>query len=206
MRAATAAACLVAALTGCAGLGSKDVQRYFVLEVAPPKVAAPASRSGPTLLVAPASASSFYDTPEIVFSRVEGQRGYYQFSSWTEPPARALDRLLVARLDGTGRFAAVVPTTSGVHGTLLLRVRIVEMYHDASTEPGEADVTLDVSLTDPATRALLARRSFVAAVPVASADAVGAVHAFDLAFTRILDDVAAWASEHAAAPPPAPTR
>jgi cholesterol transport system auxiliary component len=208
MKAAIAAALSAAALAGCAGFGSKDVQRYFVLEVAPPKSAAPASapRSGPTLLIAPTGASSFYDTQEIVFSRTEGQRNYYQFSSWTEPPARTLDRLLAVRLDNTGNFAAVVPTTSGVRGSLLLRAQLVEMYHDVSTEPGEVDVTLDVSLSDPATRVLVARRSFVAAVPVASADAVGAVHAFDLALTRILDDVAAWTSERAAAPRPVPTR
>jgi cholesterol transport system auxiliary component len=206
VKAATAAALLAAALAGCASFGSKDVQRYFVLEVAPSKAAPAATRSGPTLLIAPTGASSFYDTQEIVFSRVEGQRNYYQFSSWTEPPARALDRLLAARLDGTGNFAAVVPTTSGVRGSLLLRANLVEMYHDASTEPGEVDVTLEVSLSDPATRVLVARRSFVAAVPVASANAAGAVQGFDLALTRILDDVAAWASEHAVAARPLPTR
>lgn len=208
MKAGVAVAFIAAALAGCAGLGSKDVQRYFVLEVAPPSSALPASaaRSGPTLLIAPTGASSFYDTQEIVFSRVEGQRNYYQFSSWTEPPARSLDRLLAARLDGSGNFAAVVSTTSGVRGSLLLRAQLVEMYHDASTEPGEVEVTLEVSLSDPLTRVLVARRSFVAAVPVASGDAVGAVHAFDLALTRILDDVAAWTSERAAAARPLPPR
>jgi ABC-type uncharacterized transport system auxiliary subunit len=193
------------ALAGCVGLGAKDAQRYFVLEAAPAAVAAPAitttaaaTRPGPTLLIAPTSASSFYDTQEIVFSRVAGQRAYYQFSSWTEPPARALDRLLAARLDKTGAFASVVETTSGVRGSLLLRANLVEMFHDASREPGHVSMTLDVGLSDPTTRVLIARRSFVASVPVTSADADGAVRAFDAATTTILDEVAAWASGVAA--------
>jgi cholesterol transport system auxiliary component len=185
------------ALAGCASLGAKDAQRYFVLEAAPSKVAAApiVPRRGPTLLIAPSSATTFYDTQEIAFSRIPGQRAYYQFSSWTEPPARALDRLLATRLDGTGAFAAVAQTTSGVRGTLLLKAHLVEMFHDASREPGQVSMTLEVGLSDPTTRVLIARRSFVANVPVASADAQGAVQAFDLAVTTILDEVAAWTSE-----------
>jgi cholesterol transport system auxiliary component len=197
-----AAAALVGlALAGCASLGAKDTQRYFVLDVAAASAAPAAARSKVTLLIAPTSASTFYDTQEIVFSRAAGQRAYYLFSNWTEPPARTLDRLIAARLEASGAFAMVAQVTSGVRGGLVLRAHIVEMFHDATSDPGQARLVLEAELGDPLKRTLVARQSFVAAVPVRSADAVGAVQAFDIAVGSVLDELVAWTREHAPAPP-----
>jgi cholesterol transport system auxiliary component len=198
-RAAAALAALV--LVGCAGLGAKDTQRYFVLDAAPAKAVPVVARSNATVLIAPTSATAFYDTQEIVFSRVAGQRAYYLFSSWTEPPARTFDRLIAARLEASGAFAMVAQATSGVRGGLLLRANIVEMFHDAATDPGQARLVLEAELSDPLKRTLVARRNFVAAVPVRSADAVGAVQAFDIAVGSVLDEMVAWTREHAPAAP-----
>lgn len=192
------------ALVGCASLSAKDAQRYFVLEAAPAKVGPVSARSRTTLLIAPTSASAFYDTQEIVFSRVPGQRGYYQLSSWTEPPARTFDRLLVARLEARGAFATVVQTTSGVRGTLLLRVQLVEMFHDVTHDPGQVRIWIEAELSDPAMRKLMVKQNFVVAAPTPSADAVGAVQAFNVAVTAILDEVTAWTIEHALVVPPIP--
>jgi ABC-type uncharacterized transport system auxiliary subunit len=187
------------ALAGCANLGAKDAQRYFVLEAAPAKAAPAATRSSESLLIAPMSASAFYDTQEIVFSRVFGQRAYYQLSSWTEPPARTFDRLLRVRLEASGAFATVAQTTSGVRGNLLLRTQLVEMFHDATHDPGQARLWIEAELSDPALRKLLVKRTFVAASPVPSVDASGAVQAFDVAVTAILDEITAWAIANASA-------
>jgi cholesterol transport system auxiliary component len=191
----------VLALAGCAGLSAKDAQRYFVLEAAPARAAPVVTRSSTTLLIAPTSASAFYDTQEIVFSRVSGQRAYYQLSSWTEPPARTFDRLLVARLEASGAFATVVHTTSGVRGTLLLKAHLVEMFHDATHDPGQVRIWIEAELSDPVMRKMVVKQNFVVAAPTPSADAVGAVQAFDVAVTAILDEVSAWTIEHASAAP-----
>ena len=188
-----AALALAFALAGCAGLGAGQPQRYFVLEATPSRLAAAAIRRDATVLVAPTTASAFYDTQEIVFSRSAGQRAYYQFSSWTEPPNRALAPLLAMRLEQGGAFRGVAETTSGVRGSLLLRTQLVEAYHDATSVPGSAKVTIAAELSDSAGRRMLARRSFTASEPVRSHDAAGAVQGFDEAFGAILDDIAAWA-------------
>ncbi len=196
--AATSAAALLAAaalLCGCSGLSAGTSQRYFVLEVAPSQVVAGAAmKREAILLVAPTTASSFYDTQELIFSRSAGQRAYYQFSSWTEPPNRGLAAQLAARLEQGGAFRAVAETTSSVRGSLLLRTHLLEIYHDATSVPGNARVGLAAELSDPAGRMLLARRTFVAAVPVRSHDAAGAVQGFDEALGTILDEVASWAA------------
>ena len=81
---------LAALLAGCGGLGAPPPQRYFVLETAPSRLAPGALQRDAMLLVAPTTASSFYDTQEIIYSRRAGERAYYQLSSWTEPPNRGL--------------------------------------------------------------------------------------------------------------------
>ena len=188
-----AALALAVLLAGCAGLGAGQAQRYFVLEAAPSQLAAAAVRRELTVLVASTTASAFYDTQEIIFSRSAGQRAYYQFSSWTEPPNRTLAPLLAMRLEQGGAFRGVAETTSGVRGNLLLRTQLVEAYHDAASVPGSAKVTVAAELSDAAGRRMLARRIFSASVPARSHDAAGAVQGFNEAFGAILDDIASWA-------------
>ena len=186
-----------AVLAGCGALGSAGVQRYFVLEAAPAR-AAPAraeatpARQKTTLLVAPTLAAGFYDTQEIVFSRTPGERAYYQLSNWTEPPARSLNTLLLARLEQAGAFATVAQTTSGMRGALLLRTQLVEMFHDATTNPGRVQVVLAAEVFEPDTRTLVARRTFSAAAPARSFDAAGAVRGFDEAVAALADDLVEW--------------
>ena len=64
--------------------------------------------------------------------------------------------------------------------------------HDAAQPPGTARIVLTARLLDPASRAVLARRTFDRFAPAASYDAAGAVQGFDRALGALLDDVAAW--------------
>jgi ABC-type uncharacterized transport system auxiliary subunit len=189
---------LAGVLAGCGGLSAPPAHRYFVLEPAPSRLAAGTLQRDAILLVAPTTAASFYDTQEIVYSRRAGERAYYQLSSWTEPPNRGLATSLAARIVRTGAFRGALETGSGVRGGLLLRTRLVELYHDAAATPGTARVAITAELSDPAGRSLLAQRSFSAAVPVATHDAPGAVQGLGAALGSVLDDVAAWAGQAAA--------
>jgi cholesterol transport system auxiliary component len=186
------------ALAGCAGLGAAPAHRYFVLEAVPSRIVAAPIQRDATLLVAATTASSFYDTQEIIYSRSAGERAYYQLSSWTEPPNRSLAGLLAARVLLGGAFRGVAETTSSVRGQLLLRTHLVEIYHDATSQPGSAKLTLTAELSDSAGRSMLARRTFAASVPAPSYDAGGAVQGFGQALGAVLDEVAVWAGDAAA--------
>ena len=188
---------LAALLAGCGGLGTPPPHRYFVLETAPSRLAPGALQRDAILLVAPTTASSFYDTQEIIYSRRSGERAYYQLSSWTEPPNRGLAAPLAARLAAGGAFRGAVESMSSVRGDLLLRTHLVELYHDAVSSPGTARVTLNAELSDPAGRNLIGQRSFSVSVPVASYDAAGAVQGLGQALGQLLDEVAAWAAQAA---------
>ena len=194
---ALVAACLLA---GCASSGSQVAHRYYVLEARGHEGPASAQRIDATLLVAPTSASSFYANTEIAYSRGEGVRSYYQFSSWTESPDLAINTQLISRLEQGSHFRAVVPAASGIQGDLLLATTLDEMYHDATTPPGLSRLRLSAQLSNPTMRALIARRTFDVSLPALSFDAAGAVQGFRDALGQVLGQLTAWVNEF-----PAPT-
>ena len=164
-----------ALLAGCLSPGSRDAERYFILD------AAPGQRAASAVAVAAGSAASFYDTQDIVYSRAPGTRAYYQFNHWTERPQRAIDAQLAPRFEAGGRKSGLV-----------LNTHLEEIYHDAAQPPGTARITITAQLVDATTRAVLARRSFSRSAPAASYDAPGAVQGFRQALGALLDEVVAW--------------
>lgn len=194
----SAAIIAVVATTAC-GTGAHQPRSYHLLDAVPAASAAPATRpvAAPTLLVEPTTAEGFYEAQAIVYSRSPGTRAYYQLNSWTEPPSRRLGALLMERLDRGGAFAAVAPATAGVSGTFVLSSHLEEIYHDVSTSPGRARIVLTAVLSDPARRTIAAQRRFTASAPVTTADAEGAVQAFDVALGPLLGEIEDWAGQAA---------
>ena len=182
-------------IAGCAT--SDQAHRYFILvdgNAARAREPAAATPSAHTVLVAPVTAASFYATREIAYSRAAGTRGYYQYSNWTEPPAIAIGNALMPKLERSGSFRKVAHVASRVDGTLVLRVHVDELYHDAATSPGVARVALTAQLSDPSTRTLIDRRTFAAAAPSTSYDADGAVAGLRQALDQALDELVTWAA------------
>lgn len=183
---------LAAALGGCLNPPSeRDAPRYYVLEASGSVAPAEATRQA-TLLVAPTTAAAFYDTPQIVYSRERGTRGYYQVNRWTERPNRSIHGLLVERLRESRAFARVVEPGSGVRGDLVLRTHLDEMYHDALSRPGSVHVVLVATLEDSARREVIGRQAFRGSAPATSYDAAGAVAGFDRAVGQVLNDCVSW--------------
>jgi cholesterol transport system auxiliary component len=164
-------------LAGCASSGPRESDRYFILDTS----GSQAPGAPVAVQVAPTTASAFYDTQSIVYSRTPGTRAYYQFNYWTERPQGAIHKALSARL-GPG----------GQGELLVLRTHLEEIYHDASAQPGTARIAITAQLVDPSSRAVLAQRVFSRAMPAASFDASGAVHGLRQALGALLDDLAVW--------------
>ena len=173
---------LTAWLAGCAPLGERPAQRYYLLE---PGSAAATPRTG-AITPAPTTAASFYDTQDIVFSRSPGTRAYYQFSHWTERPQRVLQSELAARY---------APAREGY----ILATHLVEAYHDATTAPGLARITLTAELIERTHRMPVARCTFTREARATSHDAAGAVAGLNVAAGSVLDEIVAWADREATA-------
>jgi cholesterol transport system auxiliary component len=184
-------------LAACSLSAPQAPERYHVLSLPGPAGTASGVAAGPhhaaTLLVAPSTGVSFYDTQEIVFSRSEGTRSYYRYNHWTEPPSQRMSTLLLDRLAISGAFHAVADGTSGVQGRWLLRTHLVEILHEAGLPPGTVRVVVTAELSEPGRRSLVARRTFTGSAPASTHDADGATRAMGVALGSVLDQVAAWA-------------
>jgi cholesterol transport system auxiliary component len=144
-----------------------------------------------TLLVLDTTTGGFYDTDQLIFSRSPGTRGQYQFARWTERPSKRFADLMRARLDSQGIWH--VSAAGGyVRGDVLLDTKLIEFYHDASSNPGEIRLELHAELVDLKRRTLLGRKAFEQQVPLQTFDATGAAQASNVAVGRALDELAAW--------------
>ena len=188
-------------LAGCLSFQDVPPREYYVLDdLAKAGASRAATPAGRVLLVSAASASPFYDTQNLVFSRAPGQRAYYQFAGWTERPGRRLNELLMRRLEARGGFKSVAATTAGVRGDLVLNTRLEEFYHDTGANPGSVRIEVSAELVDTAWRTIVAQRRFAQSVPAAGENAQAAVAAFNRAMTALLDEMSAWIEGAAAQP------
>jgi cholesterol transport system auxiliary component len=180
-------------LAGCMSFQDVPPREYYVLDdLAKAGASGRAAPGGKVLLVSAASASPFYDTQNLVFSRAPGQRAYYQFAGWTERPGRRINDLLMRRLDARGSFKSVAATTAGIKGDFVLSTRLEEFYHDTGANPGSVRVEVSAEIVDYAGRAMVGQRAFAQTLPVTGGDAQAAVTAFNRAVTTLLDEMAAW--------------
>jgi cholesterol transport system auxiliary component len=195
MKKGLALAVLSLALTACVNFAEKSDRSamvYYVLEdSAPATPVKPIVENAPTLLVLDTTTGGFYDADQLVFSRSAGTRGQYQFARWTERPGKRFADLMRDRLVRQGVWR-VTAAGGYVRGDVLLDTELVELYHDASSEPGQMRLVLRAELVDLKQRKLLGRRVFEQSAPLATFDAAGAAEASSQAVGRALDDLTVW--------------
>lgn len=209
------------ALTAMGGLSacsnplknSAPRSEYFVLRdlaPIPATTAAPANQTGGVaatpaagagsprvLMIAAGPTPTLFDSERMVFSPDGVSRAYYHFANWSERPARSLVQLAEARLAQDPAWKSVVSTVAGARGDLLLTLKIDDLTHDDSKQPGTVRVAVTAELLDWRQRRLLQRRPFERSVSVEARNAAGAAAAANRAVTLVLDDLGAWARETA---------
>ncbi len=196
------------AAAGCVSLGGDaPVPIWYRLEdVGAGAVATAGGRPATldrVLLVGPVLAPGFYDSTMVAFSRARGALSHYQFAGWAERPGRRIGTLIERRLSARGQFGAVVQSTAGVRGDLLLNVALEHLLHDVTEPPGVARIAIAGELIDWRERRLLARRVFVHSTPAAAEGAEAAVVAINVALGALLDELCPWVEASAAGAPAA---
>ena len=148
------------------------------------------------MLISVNPASTLYEGAGIVFSRGPLERAYYQFASWSERPSRRLglmvEHRLVKAVANGAPLSSVALDTSGVRGDWLLGVRLVDLYHDTSTQPHRAVVTVEFELIDWERRRMIERTVFSATNPLRAEDAESAVIAMNHGMMSVLDQLEEW--------------
>lgn len=184
-------------VAGCSSLLRPEAQgKAFYVIVEDSK---PAEVSGAKLplrlLVSETRAPSIISGRRMVFSSAPSQRGYYQFSSWAEPPPKRFTSLLIEKLEHTAMFKSIAREESLVLGDILLRTEMLDFYHDVHESPSRVYVKIVGELIDMSTRQIVSRREFLKAKKAESADAEGAVAAFTKAVHEISREVVSWIKE-----------
>lgn len=164
---------------------------------APAAVPPTAPAAAPTLIINPPHASAGFDSSRIIYVRETYRLEYFAHSEWVDPPARMLAPLLVAAVENSGAFRAVVLTPSAAAGDLRLDTEIIRLQHEFGSKPSRVRFTLRAYLVDIKTRRVIASREFDAAVPAASEDPYGGVVAANRAVQTVLENLSAFCAEAA---------
>ena len=191
-------------ISGCGSLLHKaePPPQVYSLESAPELTAAitPLSRaaSALTVIINPPRAAPGYDSQHIVYVELAHERKYFAHNEWVAPPARMLLPIMIAALVHTGSFRAVAPMTSGIAGDLRLDSEILRLQHEFGSAPSRVRFTLRVTLSDTATRQVLASREFEKSVASAHENPYGGVVAANRAVQEVTAQVASYCAQVAA--------
>ncbi len=156
-----------------------------------------AAVTAPTLIVSPPHAAAGFDSKRIMYVRRADQLEYFAHNEWIDTPARMLAPLIVAAVEASGAFRAVVQTPSPAAGEMRLDTEILRLQHEFLSAPSRVRFTLRAYLVESVTRQVIASREFDAAVPAASEDPYGGVVAANRAVQTVLEDLAAFCAEAA---------
>lgn len=194
------------AFTGCSVLRpSAPIQTQFYALQSQPTSLTPPPAKGPganllTLIVNPTHAAPGFDSNRIIFVRTDNQLEYFAHSEWVEPPARMLGPLLVAAIESTNAFGAVVLMPASAAGELRLNTELVRLQQSFQTQPSRVQCALRVHVVNERTRKVLHWKEFQAEAVAASDTAQGGVAAANLAIQAVLKDLAAFLSVRATVP------
>ena len=161
------------------------------------QAAAPASSVTQTLIINPPYAAAGFDSQRIIYTRNAHKLEYFAHSEWVDPPARMLAPLLVAAVENTGTFRAVIRGPSAASGDLRLDTEIIRLQHEFQTQPSRVRFTLRAYVVNEKTRRVVAQREFDAAVLAVSEDPYGGVVAANRAVQIVLENLSAFCAETA---------
>jgi cholesterol transport system auxiliary component len=193
-------------LAGCSSLlpEAKPLPAFFTLDVpsAQPAATRPAPAPGaPTLVVSPPRAAAGLDSQNMLYTRQPHQLETFARHQWVDTPARMLAPLIVAALERSAAFGAVVRGPGAADAALRLDTEVLRLQQQFDTRPSQLRFTLRAQLVDTASRQVLAWRSLDASVPTASDDPRAGAAAANAAVQEVLAQLAQFCAETAAAKP-----
>lgn len=186
--------------------GAGGAEQYYVLADGPVAEFPERETLPLRLIVREMLAPPFINSHKIVFRQAEGQRGFYQFSNWVEPPPNRLTTLMIAAIEGSAMFKSVSRESSSTVGELQLNTELLQLFHDATDSPGKVVLMITAELVDTIRRTTLARHTFTIEEDATSYGVEGMVEGAGTAVDRFLAELLNWVSENLnnrAAPEPA---
>ena len=158
-------------------------------------VARPLPKQGPSLLVSTPRAAAGFDSQRMIYLRQAHQLEYFARSEWVDTPARMLSPLIVAAVENSGAFRAVLQTPSSASGELRLDTEILQLQQEFLGQPSQVRFVLRASLVDAASRRIVTTRDFEGLAKAPSNDPYGGVVAANQAVQVVLGKLAEFCAE-----------
>lgn len=201
-----------ALLAACAG--KLPATRFYQLAPSPAAAGAAggggsaagpgAPRDGPVLSIEPLTVDDAYQDERIVYRTGPYRLDYYQYHRWSSAPGTQIADFLEQVLERSGRFRAVVrEAADGADAVLGGRVIALEEVDESPTR-WLGRVTLELTLRDVQTGAVLWTDRLTGTEPLPTQSPEGLARALSVAMDRIgrrvIPEIAAR-TRQAAAPP-----
>jgi cholesterol transport system auxiliary component len=133
------------------------------------------------------------DTDRIQVREGAGRLAYYPTAAWGDRLPRLVQARLVASLEDTGRFRAVITNGEGLSAEYGLAVEIRAFEVRVQQGSARAVVDLFAKLVDERRNEVVATRQFSAEVPAARDSVVSGVNALRQAFQQVTSQIVRWA-------------
>lgn len=197
----TVAALALLVVSGCEALRPAVTPHPNFFSLADARKSGPGVPRAPgtalTLVVSPTHAAAGFDSQHIMYVRQVSRLEYYAHNEWIDTPARMLAPLIVAAVEQSGAFRAVVQTPSTAAGDIRLDTEVMRLQHEFLSTPSRVRFTLRAYLVDNATRRVLASREFETVADAPSDDPYGGVLGAHEAVRRVLEDLASFCADTA---------
>ena len=143
----------------------------------------------PTLVISVPRAAAGFDSHRMAYMRHPHQLEYFRQSEWIAVPGAMLSPLIVAALERSGQFGAVVQAPTSTVGQLRLDVEIIRLQQEFFSIPSQVHVSLRAHLLDATTRQVIAWREFDVLIASASEDPYGGVIATNRAISVLMQEL-----------------
>jgi len=150
-----------------------------------------------TLLVLAPETMPAYATTQMAYSTQAYQIAYFTKNVWAETPSQMIQPLVVQTLRNTHYFSEVLsPPYFGRH-TFALRIEILELNQDFTSEPAMLQLTMRISLSREATNQLVATKELSVRQPMREKNPYAGVVAANEAMSTLLRELAKFVVEKA---------
>ena len=174
---------LLAVAMLCVGCGSNgpDTRYYQLAEPRP----VPGQKGAVALVIEPLSTDTAYDDERIVYRVTPYRLDYYNYHHWSSAPGTMISNYLERALEHSGRFSSVTreanPNAAAVLGGRVIAIEEI----DQSKTRWVGHITLELTLTDPASGKLMWSEQYDETEPLAAQSPEGLARALSAALDRI---------------------
>jgi len=149
-----------------------------------------------SIKLAPIQAARAFAGTAILYGKARYEQNNYAYSRWSDAPVRLLKILFQSALEESGRFEAVVSSSSASEADFLVESTLYDFsQHINSDETSDGVIRIRFNLVNNMTKKIMATQEFMSRVPADTLNARGAAAALNRAALNVARDLTRWLAE-----------